>query len=369
MKSIRQRMSKKLAISTAKEDCRKRFSTMTEAEFAKTYVIKGQVMESTHQGMSVLFANRQADGIEVVVKVRDRATSFKGNSEEREWRATTEVQLNMPKIDSMCEYYEVIETRENYYVVMEKVEGKDLFEQMAEEHIKQADAREIVRQVLAALVTMHNAGRIHKDLKLENVVVDMDSPKTRKAGGSASPGTGRSSGGVQRVGSGGTDSPPHSPVEAKLIDFDTVENWEPSSPKSKDVLGTDGYIAPEAYSGDYSPASDIYCVGVIMYKLLTRKFPSNPEIFDDKPGENWVGSPAMKRIRERLRTEKMDFARPPLDRCKDASSLLQSMLQYEPGDRPSAEQALNHHWFSLDASELASPRSPHGGSRSKRSQH
>merc|ERR1719436_2017414 len=98
---------------------------------------------------------------------------------------------------------------------------------------------------------------------------------------------------------------PTSPVSAKIIDFDTVQDWEPSSPKAKDVLGTDGYIAPEAYAGDYSPASDIYCVGVIMYKLLTRKFPSNPEIFDDKPGENWVGSPAMKRIRERLRTEKM----------------------------------------------------------------
>ena len=28
------------------------------------------------------------------------------------------------------------------------------------------------------------------------------------------------------------------------------------------------------------------------------------DIFDDKPGENWVGSPAMKRIHERLKMEK-----------------------------------------------------------------
>ena len=72
-----------------------------------------------------------------------------------------------------------------------------------------------------------------------------------------------------------------SPASVKLIDFDTVpcqscgalaehgvldcqsvrypesistlspevENWEPHSPKAKDVLGTDGYIAPEAYLG------------------------------------------------------------------------------------------------------------------------
>merc|ERR1719163_554788 len=129
------------------------------------------------------------------------------------------------------------------------------------------DTREVVRQILEALRVMHGTGRIHKDLKLENVMVD---------------------------------TTPASPT-AKIIDFDTVVDWEPTSPRSKHVLGTDGHIAPEAYSGDYSPASDIYAVGVVLFKLLTRKFPSKPELFDDKPGENYVGSPAMKRIKERLR--------------------------------------------------------------------
>jgi len=318
---------------------------MSDTDFSKLYRLGEQVMESTNAGMQVLFATRIADGMEVVIKTREKAKSFKSGTEEREWRSTTEVQLNMPKIETVCEFIEVIETRDHYFIVMEKVEGKDLFEHMCQEHMKQVDAREILRQILDALRNMHGAGRIHKDLKLENVMVDMDSPKRTSQFSLGS-------------------STPESPASVKLIDFDTVQDWEPSSPKSRDVLGTDGYIAPEAYGGEYSPASDIYCVGVIMYKMLTGKFPSRADIFDDKPGENWVGSPAMKRIQERLRTERIDFTRPPFDRCTVAADLCARLLAFDPTERPAAEEALRHPWFQLEA-ELLSPRkSPQSRRRS-----
>eukprot|EP00928_Gymnodinium_smaydae_P009166 TRINITY_DN13394_c0_g2_i3.p1 TRINITY_DN13394_c0_g2~~TRINITY_DN13394_c0_g2_i3.p1 ORF type:complete len:192 (+),score=31.50 TRINITY_DN13394_c0_g2_i3:208-783(+) len=168
-------------------------------------------------------------------------------------------------------------------------------------------------------------------------MVDMNTPKRRQS----------------QVPGGGDLSPP----SAKLIDFDTVQDWEPSSPKARDVLGTDGYIAPEAYGGQYSPASDIYCVGVILYKLLTRKFPFRSEIFDDQPGENWVGSPAMARIQERLKHEKIDFQRPPLNKCPAVADLLAKMLAFDAAERPSAEEAMGHPWFYLKPEEL-SPRGP-----------
>ena len=53
----------------------------------------------------------------------------------------------------------------------------------------------------------------------------------------------------------------------KLIDFDFTEEWEPLTPSSKAVVGTDGYIAPELFLGNFSPKSDIFSVGVIMYVL------------------------------------------------------------------------------------------------------
>ncbi|CAK0790515.1 unnamed protein product [Prorocentrum cordatum] len=312
---------------------RKLIAKVSDADVASMYEIKGQVMESTHQGMQVLFGKRRSDGLQVVVKTREKPASFKGGWEEREWRETTVVQLNMPKIESMCEYIEVFETTSKYYVVMERVNGMDLFEHLQQGRIKQEDARQILHQMLTALDSMHSAGRIHKDLKLENVVVDLASPKVRRCNSNGS----------------------MTSVEAKLIDFDTVQDWEPTSPKAKDVLGTDGYIAPEAYTGEYSPASDIYCVGVIMYKLLTGRSPSRSDI-QGGPGENWVGSPAMKRIQDRLRKETVDFARPPLNRSPEAQRLVRSMMAFDPNERPTAAEALESRWFHFVGDEP--PRDP-----------
>jgi len=111
------------------------------------------------------------------------------------------------------------------------------------------------------------------------------------------------------------------------------------------VRGTDGYISPEAYDGKFSPASDIYSVGIVMYRLLTEKQPIWPEIFDDLPGENWVGSPAMARIRDRLLAVHIDFSRLGRRASQEAVELCSRMLCNDAESRPSASEALQHAWF------------------------
>jgi len=328
VKGLRQRAARPLQIAT-KGDAKSstEIQSVTQDEYDKLYKMEGQVMESTNPGMEVHYASRKSDGFKVVVKTRCRKKSFKDNYEEREWRCTTEIQLRMPKSEALCGYLGVYCTDKMYYIVMEKVEGQDLFEQMSAAKIPMVDSRALVRQILEGLLTLHKSGRIHKDIKLENVVADMDSPR-KKA------------------------EDCDSPVLAKLIDFDTVQDWEPKSPRSKTILGTDGYIAPEAYDGNYSPASDIYCSGVIMYKLLTRRFPHKADLFDDKPGENKAGHPAMKRIQKRLMETPIDFTRAPLDKCPMAKDLVSRMLSMEGEKRPTAEEALDHPWMKADAKDL-----------------
>eukprot|EP00929_Paragymnodinium_shiwhaense_P068359 TRINITY_DN34356_c0_g1_i1.p1 TRINITY_DN34356_c0_g1~~TRINITY_DN34356_c0_g1_i1.p1 ORF type:complete len:334 (-),score=74.72 TRINITY_DN34356_c0_g1_i1:391-1392(-) len=331
MRAARERMrglTGALSVSTKKgnESGHRGIRVTSEAEVAKLYKLGDNVMESTNTGMDVLYATRQSDGVEVVVKRRMRHNSFKSSQEEREWRVTTEYQLNMPRTESICAFHEILETKEAYYVVMEKVGGQDLFEQMATGRLSHAESRDVIKQIIHGLEIMHSSGRIHKDLKIENIMVDTSYPERQMD--------------------------PTSPVLAKLIDFDTVQDWEPCSPKAKDVLGTDGYIAPEAYGGEYSPASDIYAVGVIMYKMLTGRFPSRPDIFDDQPGENYVGSSAMLRIQKRLQKEAIDFSIKPFDRCPEALQLCTAMLAYDAEARPSAADAMKSDWFLLDAKAL-----------------
>jgi len=315
--------------------CFKRCQTVAEEGIATAYKISRR-LQTTSKGVHMFVATRTRDNQEVVLKVRDKRKSFKNDAEEREWLHTIERQLNLPKMDKVCELHAMMETPDRYYVVMERVRGHDLFEHVMRQggYLQHVDARNIVRQILLALREMHSAGRVHKDVKLENVMVSGDSCSCDA-------------------------STEHG---VKLIDFDTVEDWQPTSFQSTLVRGTDGYIAPEAYGGEYSPASDMYSAGAVMYRLLTGRVPWSADIFDDLPGENWVGSPAMVRIQERLRTEKVDFGRAPLDRCSEAADLCRTMLHTDQNQRPSASTALQHAWFQVPPNLLTSPSLPFGGS-------
>jgi serine/threonine-protein kinase Chk2 len=135
-----------------------------------------------------------------------------------------------------------------------------------------------------------------------------------------------------------------SPRILKLVDFDFTDEWEPSSPKSKAVVGTDGYIAPEAYLGDCCPKSDVFSTGVIMYVLVAGRFPYDDDIFDDEPGENYVGSPKMKEIHGKLRKAKVRFGR-VWDHLPEAREFCSQLIDFDLNKRLDAREALRHPWM------------------------
>jgi len=301
--------------------------------FFDEYSLGTEVMPSFHRGMKVLNAIHRASGTEAVIKVRIKKESFPTHGEEEEWRSSTEFMLGLNMCSNIATMYEVLEDEVAYYVIMEKVSGQDLFESVAGQSLLPVDdVKEILCQILVGLVELHQSGHIHRDLKLENIMLD----RTPKVAGKKG-----------RASFEALSPSPASPVTVKLIDFDTVEEFTPKTPRRRrDVLGTDQYIAQEAYEGNYSPASDVFAVGVIAYRLLTGKFPFKADMFDDKPGENWVGSPKMKEIRDRLRNFKIRFSGfSAFDRDEALCDLITGMLAVNEQDRPSAATALAHPWL------------------------
>eukprot|EP00747_Dinoflagellata_sp_TGD_P135146 gnl/TRDRNA2_/TRDRNA2_175423_c6_seq46.p1 gnl/TRDRNA2_/TRDRNA2_175423_c6~~gnl/TRDRNA2_/TRDRNA2_175423_c6_seq46.p1 ORF type:complete len:552 (+),score=82.77 gnl/TRDRNA2_/TRDRNA2_175423_c6_seq46:113-1657(+) len=311
-----------------------------DGHFRDLYKLGDEVMSSCHEGMEVLFARRLSDNAQVVIKIRKKATSFASDSEEQEWRATMVLMLNLPPRESICRLFEVLQDSKCYYVVMEKVEGKDLFE--LQDHPGPwpiSDAREVIGQLLEAVCHLHSKGYIHKDLKLENVMVDSPRGGNSPKGSSVTP-TRRNSPPmiVRFFGADASSSADDESPKVKLIDFDTVTR----SPKAKVVLGSDQYIAPEAYGGNYSLASDMFAVGVIAYKLIAGRFPYPNHFFDDKPGDNWVGSPKMKEINQRLCQYKVIYNAPTWSKEPDALDFCKRLLCVDVTERLTANEALQH---------------------------
>merc|ERR1711964_387782 len=119
---------------------------------------------------------------------------------------------------------------------------------------------------------------------------------------------------------------------------------EPSSPRSKAVVGTDGYIAPEAYLGDVCPKSDVFSAGVVIYVLVAGRFPYPDEIFDDGPNENYVGSPKMKEIYKKIQNFNVKYGR-VWDSLPDAREFVKTLIEFDMEKRLDAETALKHPWI------------------------
>lgn len=74
---------------------------------------------------------------------------------------------------------EVLEDRESVHIVLEYCKGGDLFELVSShKSLPERDAAHILRQLVQAVQQVHACGLVHRDLKLENVL--LTSPKNQK---------------------------------------------------------------------------------------------------------------------------------------------------------------------------------------------
>jgi calcium-dependent protein kinase len=98
------------------------------------------------------------------------------------------------------------------------------------------------------------------------------------------------------------------------------------------TYGTAYYIAPEVLNGNYTEKCDLWSIGVILYILLSGC----------PPFAGLTDSDILKRVKE----GKVNFNNSVWQRrSNDSKDLIKKLLTYDPEERISAREALEHRWI------------------------
>ncbi|KAI9590841.1 kinase-like domain-containing protein [Syncephalis fuscata] len=169
-------------------------------------------------------------GHQVALKVIDKTHAHAVVREVEHWR-----RLNHPHIVRL---YELLTTETKIYLAMEYASRGDLLlwvNKVGRPTL--GDTRKWFRQTADAVAYLHRRNLVHRDLKLENILLDDQ-------------------------------------LDVKLIDFGFTREFDQRR-MLESYCGSMAYAAPEMISGQrYSgPEADIWSLGVILYTLLCGRLP------------------------------------------------------------------------------------------------
>ena len=210
---------------------------------------------------------------------------------------------------NIVKLYEVFESDNSLYLIMEECYGGELFDRIlhrinTNNMYTEREACLLMKQIIGAIEYCHNNGIAHRDLKPENLLYLKEGSEE--------------------------DNP------LKIADFGLSQSFNLKKMLTSKV-GTSYYVPPEILAGNYTEKCDIWSAGIILYILLSGEPPFN--------------GPNDETIFARIKTYKYEFPEQKWSKISvEAKDLLSKMLIQED-KRLSASQVLQHPWFDIIKNE------------------
>jgi len=241
----------------------------------------------------VVLAKHQITGEKVAIKILDKEKIIQ---EADKTRIEREIKiLKNLRHNNIVHLYDIKETSNSLYIIMEYIQGKELFDYIvSKKRLSEIEACNFYQQIISGIEYLGKIRVVHRDIKPENLLLDNKN-------------------------------------KIKIVDFG-LSNIYPNNELLQTACGSPCYAAPEMINGELYKGlgADIWSSGIVLYAMLCGYLP-----FED--GDNEI-------LYKKITDGKFKTPKYLSENCKD---FLHKILNVDPKKRYTIKQIKKHPWFNL----------------------
>ena len=233
-------------------------------------------------------------------------------------RREVEIQCRL-KHPNIVRLYGYFHDTKSVYLILEFLAQGELFKLVAKNGgtVSESTCKKYLQDIARAISYMHERHVIHRDIKLENVLVGDDG-------------------------------------RLRVADFGWAVHCPPPCPPRYTLCGTPEYLAPEMILGTgHGKEVDLWALGVLSYELLIGKTPFLEKKRPDSGNVDDISSAevqAQQRTYERIKQHKGQLVFPSPksggpDITPATQTVISHLLQSKPEDRLQAAALLESEWI------------------------